>query len=326
MNLKNGLAYIFLCSSMLLTSVVFCDEQNEDIIENNLSYNETKILNAWQNPHRIYLDHTEGNWLDNHQGYTSISFFSALPFLETSSFTPFIDVRGHFFNNGKNAANAGIGLRYQRDGSSNIFGVNAFYDFREASWNDDFHQVGIGFEYLSPCVDIRINTYLPICNSVGNSSTTTFRYPGGYIASAKKQRVSYGGADFEIGTWLKRMDTCDLFDLYGAIGSYYYAQRHHHRNEYGTQARLEAHFLKYFAFEIKGGFDEIHHGMAQGTLSIAIPLEYLFGGCRKDPCEAVCQKNDALYQSVNRQEIIALSQKQCCWKWNWDKPTIPCCD
>ncbi len=311
--LKKALLSFVLCNFILLSSQVIADELDGNFAINS-SCCEDQIFTPWQSPSRSSLSHTEGNWLDNHEGYTSIGTFSELPFFETCSFTPFIDVRGHFFNDGKTAANVGIGFRFQKEGRSEIFGVNAFYDFREASWNHIFHQAGIGFEYLTPCADFRLNAYLPLGSSLAHSSTKVFQYEGGYRASAKSQRLSYGGADFEMGTWLKRPGACNFFDLYGAIGAYYYAARHHHRNEYGSKARLEARFLDYFSFELKGGFDEVYHGMAQGTLAVAIPLDLIFDGCR-NTCS--CPNDRALYQSIHRQEIIALSKKQCCMKWNW---------
>lgn len=320
---KKKLITLFLCSLVLISSKSFSDELN-GYFENNSSCFEAQNFYPWQNPYRTILSHTEGNWLDNHQGYTSIGMFSDLPFFETCSFTPFIDVRGHFFNDGKTAANVGIGFRYQKNECSEIYGINAFYDFREASWGHDFHKLGIGFEYLGECLDFRLNTYLPVGNGLAHSSTKVFSYEGGYIATARLQRLSYSGADFEIGTWLRRPNSCHSFDLYGAIGAYYYAKRRDVRNEYGSQARLEARFLNYFAFEIKGGFDEIYHGMAQGTLAVAIPLDLIFNKCR-NACETSCPNDRRIYQSVNRQEIIALSKKQCCMTWNWDSPNTSCC-
>lgn len=267
----------------------------------------------WQNPYRLFAGHTEGNWLDNHVGYTTIGLFSNLRNLETPTLTTFIDARLHVFNQGRLAANTGIGIRYQSLNNPQIFGLNAFYDYREASWNHKFHQAGLGFEYLSPYFDFRLNSYLPVSSSVAHSKTTIFNYEGGYVATAREGRVSYGGADFEIGTWIKRENSSSFFNLYGAIGAYYYAARSHQRNEYGSKARLEARFLRYFAFEFKGGYDDIYHGMAQGTFSVVMPLEVLFNNYRN-----ANYKNDrAIYQPVRRQQIIALSKKKCCMTWNW---------
>jgi hypothetical protein len=332
MNLKNGLSTLFLCSYIILATHAKAEDyyQNTDLnLEPIAGALEVPVFTSkddvWNTPFRIYADHTEGNWLDNNQGYTSIGCFSALPFLcDYKSYTTFTDIRGHFFNNGRFAANAGFGLRYKPEGCTGIFGMNTYYDYREGSWDHDFHQLGLGFEYLSPTLDIRLNTYLPICSSIGNSSTTTFSYPGGYLASVRDQRVSYGGADLEVGTWITRNTSCDLFELYGAIGTYYYASRYHMPNDYGATARLQAYFLNYFTFEFKGGFDEAYHGMAQGTLSVAIPLDILFNS--NNTCSKTCKDDTSLFQAVNRQEIIALSRKQCYWKWNWDSPTVPCCD
>jgi len=289
------------------------------------NYSSPKIKGLLRNPSRLYLNHTEGNWLDNQDGYTSLEKFSELIFLKDNCMTCFLDVKGHLFNHGRLGANAGMVFRYQKNPGANIFGVNAYFDYRQGSWNYNFHQVGIGFEYLSSIFDIRVNSYIPIGNSHSHSSTTVFHYSDGFHASVQDQRVAQGGVDVEIGSWLKKQSATSCTDLYAALGYYYYAPKKNFRNDYGVKARLETHLSDYCTFELKGGFDEVYRSMAQGTLSFQVPLDTLcaWGGiCLKNSKS----KNSCMtHQLVRRQDIIALSKKQCYWRWNWDTAVVPCC-
>ena len=65
-----------------------------------------------QKPMRITARHIESKGVGYDQGYTTLEgFFSPVECWNTR-WTPFLDIRGHVFNNGKFAANAGVGVRY----------------------------------------------------------------------------------------------------------------------------------------------------------------------------------------------------------------------
>lgn len=266
----------------------------------------------------VYVDHVEGHWLDNRQGYTSLGVFLPVPILKSSTFLPFVDLRGHWFNNGKAAANLGGGLRYINTKTSRVFGVNAFYDYRRISWNNDAHQLGIGFEALSPCWDIRINGYLPLGERSFHSKRHCFEFSGDFFATCRASRSSMSGFDAEIGKWLTR---CNCFNLYGAVGFYSYFPNKHNRNLYGGQARLLADIGRYVSLEVRGGYDQVSHGMMQGRIAITIPFDAIFrrtgNNCNDRGCQSCCCF-DIACQPIYRQEIIALSGKDCCWQWNWD--------
>lgn len=268
------------------------------------------------------ISHTEGNWIDNRDGYTSFEVFVDQALKQNDSFVSFLDFKGHFFNHGRVAVNSGLAFRYARD-DSKIFGGNLFYDYRQATSEHNFHQIGLGVEYLTDAFDFRLNGYIPISKSLLRTNSITFNYPGGYKATAADLRASYGGFDAEVGSFIKNPNW-DETRLYAAFGYYYYARTHKFSNDYGIKARIETKFSDYFTFEFKGGFDHVNHGMAQGTLYASIPLESLFNFCFKQKIE--CPKNNRLYQPIKRQDIIALTEKSCGWIWNWDSPTVPCCN
>lgn len=270
---------------------------------------------VWLNPHRLYLSHTEGRWYDNTNGYTTLGVFWAAEQPTLFGGFPLIDVRLHQFNNGKKAANIGGGFRFM--GCDCIYGVNAFYDYRVADFAS-YHQLGLGIEYLCPCLDFRLNGYFPIGNKEGRSSTTVFdSFANPYFyATCQEHQPSMPGCDFEFGRWLKRTcNPCDMFDFYVAVGGHYFnSSENNHR--YGCEARALSHFGRYFTFEVKAGYDHVSKGMIQGTINFTFPLLELFN--RKSNCCNTCCINPEVYQPIHRQEIIVLDKKGCCWTWNWD--------
>lgn len=271
----------------------------------------------WQSPLRLTLSHVEGHWLDNHEGYTSLGLFDAVYGDGYHCPLAFVDIREHVFNNGKNAANIGGGLRYGYCNS--VLGVNAYYDYRQASWNQVFRQLGVGFEFLHPCVDVRFNMYFPVGDHHRHSSTKVFdHYIGDFKATCREHRKSVGGGDLEFGRYIFCKGPCDCYDLYAAIGSYYYDYTRHHDQAFGGQVRLLSHVGRFLTFEIKGGYDPVFHGQVQGRATVSIPLDCLCSLFNDCGCCSTCSDGCCiLYTPVVRQEVIALEHKKCCWTWNW---------
>ena len=95
-------------------------------------------------PMRVTARHIEPNGIGYNQGYTTLEgFFSSDPW--GGAWYPFLDLRGHAFNNGKLAANAGIGVRYLS--GSRIWGGNFYYDYRNTK-HQHYNQVALGLEAL----------------------------------------------------------------------------------------------------------------------------------------------------------------------------------
>lgn len=266
-----------------------------------------------------YVDHVEGNWFDNCQGYTSIGVFKGFPQLGFCKIIPFFDGRLHFFNNDKKAANVGVGLRRITHGSPNVIGANAYYDYRKTSFAH-FNQLGVGFEFLTPCCDIRINGYL-LGRKAKHSKQEFDDFTGDFFETCREKQLDLSGVDFEIGRWLRRCGSCNCLDFYGAIGAHYYDKR-----RYGPEVRLVTYFARYLYLEIKAGYDRHHGGMAQGVINFSIPF-FGYPSCSGKGCESSCNNYccvEDLYQPVYRQEIINVGSKECCWTWNWDSPSQAC--
>lgn len=111
---------------------------------------------------RIGIRHIEGGGIGYNKGYTTFEGFIA-PDPESWKAMPFLDLRGHVFDNGKIAVNAGGGVRaIARD---RAYGLNVFYDFRNTD-RIHYNQMGVGMEILGKRFDFRTNGYLPFKKTV----------------------------------------------------------------------------------------------------------------------------------------------------------------
>ncbi len=108
----------------------------------------------------ISASHTEGKGLGYSKGYSSLDLFLSQPF-SNRTLVPFLDLRGHIFNDSKYAANAGLGFRILSKCKKQVWGINAMYDYLQTSQRP-YNQVGGGLEVLGEKWDVRINTYIPV--------------------------------------------------------------------------------------------------------------------------------------------------------------------
>ena len=111
-----------------------------------------------------YLSYTSERGLGINSGYTTLGLFAAI------KDNYFADFRFHLLDNGKYAFNIGGGARYLSN--SYILGANIYYDYRETSYKN-YHQLGLGLEFLGCSYDIRANAYIPL-GSTRSSSDTCF--------------------------------------------------------------------------------------------------------------------------------------------------------
>lgn len=259
----------------------------------------------------ISLSHTEGKGLGYSQGYTSLDLFLAQPFCE-SQFIPFVDLRGHVFNNGRFATNAGLGFRWLDSPHRQVWGINCFYDSFIAS-HLPYHQVSLGLEALGETWDLRINGYLP----VGRKNTPIYRlsynFSSGFRAKAREQ-FAMAGIDAEIGYHFCKLQ---YLDLYAGLGPYFYSGRSQKtKNAFrktrkditGGRLRASALFLSYFELEGMTSYDSHFKWAGQVTLCVNIPLDWICGFRNQaDDC-APCGLMERLFQPVIRNEIIVIDR------------------
>jgi len=311
----------FLFSSLFAFSLYSDDDTGQEQVHE---------CNGGPKPFRVTMKHIEGGGIGYNQGYSTLEgFFS----MNKYRIVPFIDVRGHVFNDGKYAANAGLGIRGLLQHVA--VGLNTYYDYRNTH-HQHYNQIGVGLEALSAKWEGRINGYLPIGRKKSNpfdkritetsssitsiSGTPSFgSFSGNNMilsgvtqttttttTTRKKERIEFAmkGVDAEVGYHFFRKKN---FDLFAGIGPYYF-KGYFDKKAVGGKARLTATFTEYFYVTGIYSNDSLFHSRVQGEMGINIP----FGRRKRIRTSASCKTslalNERLVQPVQRQEIIVVNR------------------
>ncbi|MEX0962034.1 MAG: inverse autotransporter beta domain-containing protein [Simkaniaceae bacterium] len=270
-------------------------------------------------PTRIEIQHREERGIGYDEGYSTAAFFFT-PNWERS-FQPFLDTRFHLMNDGRFASNMGIGMRLNPFLEKEfVFGANFYYDYRSAL-RQNAHQLGIGFEGLSPYVDFRLNGYIPI----GQTSRIGPAMPGPMEGRTAiiTQKVSAALPDIqaEIGTPIP--GPFEKVNLYFAIGPYYLLKRQVQcktfGDAFGVQGRLTAQVFDGIKLGLISTYDKEFHGTIQGYLSFSFPLGpsnlrtegRRFKKRYQKGCVQKAKKMRRLVQNVERHDIIPIAQDKC---------------
>jgi len=257
-------------------------------------------------PEMIGASHTEGKGLGYTRGYTSLDLFLSQPFCQVG-LIPFLDLRGHMFNDAEYAANAGIGLRWVH--RCRIFGVNWFYDYFETP-RRPYNQVGMGLELLSESWGVFVNGYLP----VGHKQTDLYEFT--YIdflpfLMKGTEQFAMKGLDAEFGY---RFCNIWCFDFYTGIGPYYYwgkstatenAFGPAHKQVVGGRFSASASFMDYVSVEGDVTYDNRFKWGGQATIAITIPFDFTFN---TGDCAGTCCLQQRLYKPVRRNEIMVIDR------------------
>jgi hypothetical protein len=253
-----------------------------------------------KNHYRTTIRHIESGGIGYKDGYTTLeAFLSSDP--SQWKITPFLDVRGHVFNNGKWAANAGVGLRALW--RNRAYGINTYYDYRNAG---HFHsnQVGIGLETLGKLFDFRINGYLPVGAKISDPYDATFEaFSGHHMLVSQKYQSAMKGADAEFGFHFGKSKS---FDFYATAGPYYFIGKLA-PTTWGGKAKISGTFKEMLTLEISDSYDRTFHNKFQGQIS----LNFSLGPKSKvkaqgRTCNVANTLNDRMLQPVGRQEIIVI--------------------
>lgn len=120
--------------------------------------------------YRTAIRHIESGGIGYEDGYTTLeAFFASDP--SHGVITPFLDGRAHIFNNGKWAANTGIGVRALW--GNRAYGINSYYDYRNTG-RFNSNQIGLGLETLGELFDFRINGYFPVGRKTSSPYDSVF--------------------------------------------------------------------------------------------------------------------------------------------------------
>ncbi len=224
------------------------------------------------------------------KGYTTLSAFLKVPYNSNKNGFPFLDLRGHVFDDGKLAANIGLGWRYLNKGR--IFGINGYYDYRNTE-ELHYQQGGFGFETLGSVWDFRINGYIPFGTQEVIQMTNTFAgFQGHYLLASACKQFAMKGMNAEVG-FRKN-------PFYVAAGPYYL--RGNQRHTWGGQLRASSDlYLNYLNLEVRTSYDHFFKWVGQAQITLSIPL----GCCRP---VTLCQKLELM--RIERFEIIPVAKQK----------------
>ncbi len=280
----------FICCAVVLSGFAIAHAQGETCANGKQHY-------------RTAIRHIESGGIGYEDGYTTLeAFFASDP--SQWIVTPFLDARGHVFNNGKWATNVGAGLRALW--KNRAYGVNTYYDYRNTG---RFHsnQVGVGLETLGELFDFRINGYLPFGTKISDPYHTAFRnFSGHDMILSQKYQSAMKGADAEFGFHFGKSKS---FDFYAAAGPYYFIGEKA-PVIWGGKARVLGAFKDILTLEISDSYDRTFHNKFQGQIA----LNFSFGPRSKvqkkrdRTCEEADTLNDRMLQPVGRQEIIVIDK------------------
>lgn len=247
---------------------------------------------------RVSARHIEAGGVGYQNGYTSLEGFFAW---DTPHCQPFLDLRGHIFNNKRMAANAGIGIRgiwKQR-----VYGSNVYYDYRNTN-RFHYNQIGVGLETLGELWDLRINGYLPVGAKKSDPFSVRFgQFFGHNFSVSQKYEFSMKGADLEAGFHFGKTEN---FDFYAAAGPYYFVGEIGGAT-WGGKARISGSYRDYITAEFSNSLDHTFHYRPQGQVTFSWP----FGPrAKKNKAENYCALANRMIQPVGRQEIIVVNRKR----------------
>jgi hypothetical protein len=248
---------------------------------------------------KIEIRNREAAGVGYSTGYSSLDYF-----LMTEGPVEFLlDLRGHVFNNGQGAGNAGLGFRYPLNDDKYLIGANAFYDIRQSP-QLLCNQVGAGFEWISRYIDVRTNGYIPVGKQKYKDEKTFAAFGGRGALIKRKLKAALPCVDAEVGTPLPR-------PFYFAVGSYYLFGQSDSRLKVGSalgiKARAEADIGRYVTIGVAITYDRIFKTRPQGYISLNIPFEKKkYKKSRKDGYCYTSKKRNLRRVPIMRNEIIPI--------------------
>ncbi len=264
---------------------------------------------------RITLRNREAKGVGYTHGYTTLAGFFSPQETYRDDLVPFVDLRAHIFNNGRAAANVGIGVRYFStpdypyfyEAPFRILGVNAYWDYRHTS-EKSYNQISLGIESLGEWLDFRMNGYIPVGNSASSYYNTGVGYfSGNSLFIERKRQYSLAGFSGEFGaSWNEWPE----FPLYSAVGVYYLQGKED--TTWGGTARVTLTAWNLLELEAYVSYDHLFKWIGQGQIGLAIPfgpkttVETRKGQCKKN-ARALARK---ARQDVQFNEIIPVDTKK----------------
>jgi hypothetical protein len=233
------------------------------------------------------IRHNEANGIGYKDGYTTLEAFGIYDGWG-SGFMPFVDLRGHVFNNGKLAGNVGIGERTLFTSINHTFGSYLYYDVRKAGHHLTVNQLSPGIELVGERMEYRINGYFPVGKNKGKKFGYAFdKFTGHNILLKFKQNQAMIGFDAEVGAHIPQNTT---YDVYAAAGPYYFHSSN--ASAWGGKVRLLGRYKEYVTLEVAYSYDKLFRNVVQGSVAFALPF-----GRKLQRCGKCCPQTDNLLLS-----------------------------
>ena len=274
------------------------------------SYEEDPISSSYASLKRASIRYVEGS--DNHviygTDYGSIDLLFA-PDCKPDHMVPMIDLRAHRLNDNTYAANIGIVGRYSSTTKPYIYGVNAYYDFRQGAFGN-YNGLGLGFEMLGEKWDFRANGYFPLGTNNHHGTHTFDDYFGPYFATERRSLIACFGANAEIG-YTAPIKKEGL--VYLALGPYYFAGAEGYQVG-GGELRIRPQYKDILALDILGSYDSRSGANGQIQLILSLPL-YNIGSQKERNSDCKYGKR-TFYKPVERFEVMQLGRRSR-WRSNF---------
>jgi hypothetical protein len=284
-----------------------------------LSASEPEIVDeSSPNPFNMSFSHNDGRGIGYSEGYTSVDLLYTPSFQAEKNMQYFLDARAHMFNDGKSAANVGLGARYLDYKKQKVYGANLFYDYRQVH-HDGFQQMGLGIEVLGKRWDFRMNGYIPFGRNKVDFGHTLFIFPEDLFTICKQREKVMAGFDAEFGMpiW-KKWNTRFPFELYAASGIYYFTPKIYSncgRDAWGCKLRVAADVSTFLRLEVRTTYDREFRWRGEGVISVSFPI----GGASCEPQICCDYLRTIAIQPVVRQEMIVVSKAHRKWDPDFDR-------
>ncbi len=243
--------------SLTFAAMGYADTSQEEMPEQCSTQNRVMHVGVRQ---------TEARGVGYSSGYSTLEAFGI--YNRCTSFMPFIDLRGHLFNNGKYGGNVGIGGRGWLVDLHHVLGYYLYYDVRQDNRGLTPQQLGPGLELLGKRMEYRINGYFPIGNDKSERYDYKFdSFKGNQIFLRHQQRRVFTGGDAEVGAHLTQSMN---YDIYAGVGPYYFSASH--TSAWGGKARLLGRYRQYVSLEASYSYDHLFGSIVQGSVALNFPF------------------------------------------------------
>ena len=257
--LIRGTTLALLCQGYADEELAYAQETSS----NRQTTDETVCTSPYRN-WRAGVRHKEAHGIGYKDGYSTLEVFGLSDHCGTH-FLPFFDLRGHVFNNGRLAGNAGIGARSLL--SNYFLGGYVYYDVRSDS-RLTVHQVSPGIELLGKRMEYRVNGYFPVGKKHSSYYHPEFhKFKGHQLYIERTQKRALSGADAEVGVHLTQQTK---YDVYAGIGPYYLYDAP--SSAWGGKARVAGSYKQFLTLEVSGSHDRLFKTILQGSVAINIPF------------------------------------------------------